>query len=177
MKWPSRLTGRHGLVPWLNSVMESCRSCTPLDGVGYRVSRRTLNGFTLDIYGLNSVGGWNWKSPNRELDYGMATSAKTWCYLSASNPLVTDGAYDLVSGELIKARPGIWGAIQAVPAAVTNPAGRPAGLYFNVPTIPYPSGGPVSDVGAAGSMAGDLDQTQSGSKSVYWIYFGGYVGC
>ena len=135
--------------------------------------------FTNTGIGGTSESGWKWKSPDKELDYGLATSPGTFCYLTASNPLVTDGAYDLVTGELVLARPGVWFCAQAVPAAVTDPPGRPAGLYYNVPTLPYPPAGPVSSVGAAGSMAGDLDQEQdaSSAKSVYWIYFGGYVGC
>ena len=108
-------------------------------------------------------GGWQWKTPKKELDPTVAVSGPsgsvyTVVFLSPLNPLVTTGLYDLVSGNLTKAQSGLWMAMQDVPAQVVNPSGKPAGTYYNVPQ-PLPSAA-VS----VSPLAGDADAT-----TVFWM--------
>ena len=51
MKWPAKLTGGHSLVPWLNQLLESAKSCQINPGVGYRINSQSLSGTVLGIGG------------------------------------------------------------------------------------------------------------------------------
>jgi len=91
-------------------------------------------------------GGMDWQSP-KELDPTVAVAAGTFVY-------VTTGLVDLVLGTLTTARPGIWQAVQAVPAKTA------AGKY-NVPQVPLPGAGSAP---SGSPLKGDADGT-----NVFWI--------
>jgi len=127
--------------------------------------------------GGSGGSGWKWQSPKKELDQTVAVAGPngdtyTAVYLSPGNPLCTDGMLDLISGELVIAPPGIWMAAQAVPAQVTNPAGLPAGVYYNVPQLPYPGTTSPPTAPSGTPLAGDLD-----GSDVFWIQIEAYDYC
>lgn len=98
--------------------------------------------------------GFPWQTPNKELDPMVSVTQNTFVYISPNNPLTSVGLVDLVSNQLEKSRPGIWQALQDVPAQ--NGAGA-----YNVPQVPYPTnGGPV----AGSPLSGDADDANN-----YWI--------
>lgn len=100
-----------------------------------------------------SASGMNWQTP-KELDPTVAVASGVYVYISPQNPLVTTGLVDLVSQEPTTARPGIWQAVQAVPAQTID------GQY-NVPQIPLPEAG---DAPSGTPLSGDADGTD-----VYWM--------
>jgi hypothetical protein len=104
-----------------------------------------------------SGGFWMYES-HRELDPSLAYSQDKCCYVSPLSAMATTGMLDLATGDNLVAKPGIWMARKPIPAQVVNPAGLPAGTYFNVPQLPAmgtPSGTP---------LMGDLD-----NAGLYWI--------
>ena len=116
-------------------------------------------------------GSWKWQTPNKEGDPTVAVAGPsgkiyTAVYFSALNPLCTTGLLDLVTGELTKAIPGWYQAARAVPAQVVNPAGMPAGTYYNVP-CPLPQSVPTGT-----PLKGDAD-----SATIFWIPMGGLLQC
>ena len=104
--------------------------------------------------GGGSIAGLQFQQPYVELDPTIAVKARTIVSTSPTNPIVTTGLYDLVSGALVNCDVNYWVAAVDIPAQVVNPAGRPAGTYYNVPFMP-PS---VAWVSSPGSQKGDLDQ-------------------
>ena len=100
------------------------------------------------------ITGLQFQQPYVELDPTIAVKARTIVSTSPTNPIVTTGLYDLVSGALVNCDVNYWVAAVDIPAQVVNPAGRPAGTYYNVPFMP-PS---VAWVSSPGSQKGDLDQ-------------------
>lgn len=99
--------------------------------------------------------GVQWQKPNRELDPTVAipwNGAGTWVYVSPYNPLVLTGMLDLVSGDNTACLAGWYQTLQAVPAQVVNPSGKPAGTYYNVPK-------PAAKGAVTGTpLKGDLDK-------------------
>lgn len=84
-----------------------------------------------------------WQVP-KELDPNVPVLAGEFVYISAENPLVTTGLYDLQSNTLTKASSGIWQSVRLVPAQTSN-SGT---VYYNVPksitTATTPSGTPLT---------------------------------
>lgn len=101
---------------------------------------------------MPAAGGDRWQTP-KELDPDVAVPQGTWVYISPNNPLATTGLLDPPpsGGTITMAIPGIWEAIQDVPAT--------DGFSYNVPKYPYPEGTPTGT-----PLEGDLD-----NSDVYWI--------
>lgn len=106
---------------------------------------------------------FNWQTPKKELDPTAAVQKFTFVYISPKNPLVTTGLVDLVLGVSIVARPGIWQAVQAVPAQNSTT------LKYNVPQIPLPGSGGVP---SGSPLSGDAD-----GPDVFWILWSPTVYC
>jgi hypothetical protein len=126
--------------------------------------------------GGSSPSGLHWQEPYKELDPTVAVAKDTFVEISPNSPLVLTGIFDLVTGELKKAKPGTWQALQDVPTQVVDPAGLPAGTYYNMPQLPYPPAAPVTVTGTP--LRGDLDQVDgSGKPTVFWILWTAYPTC
>ena len=114
----------------------------------YRVSVKPRRG------GGGSIAGLQFQQPDVELDITIAVPAQTIVSISPSNPIATTGYFDLVTGTMTNAPTGYWVSKVNIPAAAVNPAGKPAGTYYNVPVMPPQ----VAWVSSPGSQKGDLDQ-------------------
>ena len=148
---------RHTVSGILTAFLKSIFSIIYLDSNG--VQQKTdadvviTNGgltATFDLTGLggSGSGGSNcpWQSP-KELDPTKSVPKNTFVYVSPQNPIATVGLVDLSSsGATLQATPGIWQAIQTVPAKTSS--------GYNVPQDPVPGSGGT----------GDLDST-----GVFWV--------
>ena len=114
-----------------------------------RLGRRVLGG--------SSTDGLKLQLPNLELDGTVAVSKNTVVYISPANLLVTSGATDLGSGVNTKSQPGLWIAVQDVPADT--------GSGYNVPQWPLPGAGATP---SGNPLAGDAD-----SDNVFWVPMSG----
>ena len=124
----------------------------------------TDHGVILDAVG-GGGGGWQWQKPKKELDGTIlvpgpnSNGISTAVYISPNNPLVTIGATDLIAGVTILARPGIWIAVQDVPADT--------GSGYNVPQLP-----PILGVPSGDPLSGDAD-----GPNVFWLPIWIYNSC
>lgn len=115
--------------------------------------------------------GWQWQTPNKELDSTVAVAKDTVVRISRANPLVTIGPTDLVSNVVTQSPPGIWIAAKDVPAQIS--VGTPPDdiTKYNAPQLPYPGKGtggtpPSSPVSPSGDpLAGDFDD----NPNLFWI--------
>lgn len=116
--------------------------------------------------------GINFQVP-AELDTRFFVGANTLVYISPNNEISSAGLIDLVSGNNETARSGIWLAMLDVPAQVTNPSGKPDGVYYNVPQLPYPgaTGTPTSTPSTA-PLKGDID-----GINVFWVFIAQTPNC
>lgn len=107
-------------------------------------------------------GGLLWQSPNKELDPTVPVMPGTFVFISPANPISTTGLVDLVYGSLMTARPGIWQAVQLVPAKnSSNEYNVPQIAPLGYPTVPY--GTPLS---------GNAD-----GPDIFWIPFAPVFYC
>lgn len=131
----------------------------------------------LRIIGGNGIigSGWDWMYDPKELDPSLPYDEGKFVYISALNPLITDGMTDIVSNTVVTSCQGIWQALQDIPAAV--------GGKFNVPTIDYPSGAatvggsafaPGTTAPSGTPLVGDMDLVDptTGKPVRFWQYWG-----
>lgn len=103
--------------------------------------------------------GWQWQTPNKELDPTVAVASGIVVYISPENTLCTAGLTDLILATNVKAIPGVWISVQAVPAA--------SGGNYNVPQIP-----PILGAPSGSPLSGDAD-----NANVFWIQLWSYDYC
>lgn len=106
------------------------------------------------VWSLQSSGGIQWQSPNKELDPTVSVSANTLVYLSPQNPLCTVGLVDLVAGTTLRATAGVWLCMKDCPAKTSS--------GYNVPQDPIPGYNISAPSGTP--LKGDADGT-----NVYWM--------
>jgi hypothetical protein len=99
-----------------------------------------------------------WQDP-KELDPTVAVKAGTFVYISAGNALVTTGLTDLVTNTVLKTCPGIWQAVQDVPAEVAG-----SGKY-NVPQQLEN----ITSTDVAGVCAQHLQTDIADADGLFWI--------
>ena len=122
---------------------------------------QTLRGvrFHAKVPPFISGGDFQWQTPKKELDPTQQVAKNTFVYISPLNTIVTTGLTDLTLLTTVKATPGIWQAIQDVPAATVDgynvPQYLPAGAVA-------PSGDPLS---------GDLD-----GDTIFWVLWSSPAG-
>jgi hypothetical protein len=103
-----------------------------------------------------------WQTPNRELDPTVSVASGTFVYISPGNPLVTVGLTDLVSTTLLQAMPGIWQAVQDVPAE----AAVDGVMSYNMPQV-VPTGSVTGT-----PLKGDAD-----NSGLFWIPWASIMNC
>ena len=86
--------------------------------------------------GSGGASSFPWQSP-KELDPTKAVPKDTFVFISPSNSIVTTGLTDLVSEDVAYAVPGIWQAVQDVPAATE--------IGYNVPKLLSATGSNLAD--------------------------------
>jgi hypothetical protein len=155
-------TGNGAGSDYINRILKRLEELQFYDSQTIGVEQTTRGTrFNLKAIKSGDSSGFSWQQPNLELDPTLAVPKWTFVYISPLNPIVTTGMLDLVTGELTSAQPGTWQAKVNIPAQAVNPAGKPAGTYFNVPAVvtradqAVPTGTPLE---------GDLD-----SAMLLWI--------
>lgn len=158
---PKKPVGEGILATWRRWIWDNLQGGKfPIRGDG-NIVVQWINGFYRISSTASRAGsstGSPWQTPNKELDPTVAVAAGTWVFISLNNPLAQTGLIDLISDVTIIAQPGIWVALQSVPAT--------SGGKYNVPAEPTPgivSGSPLS---------GDLD-----SANMFWARIDKFTTC
>lgn len=143
---------------FINRVLERIMKELQFYNSGTISWEQTARGIRANV--INPTFGTNspfpWQQPKKELDPTVAVAINTFVYISQQNPLVSPGLVDLVSGNITMSRPGIWQAVQAVPAK--NGANK-----YNVPQTPLPGAGGVP---SGTPLSGDAD-----GANVFWLFW------
>ena len=154
IRWPSELRGGHKLVAWLNRLLHACKKSSIRQIVMVGGVAKIQNGVAIITAPQGGGSGFPWQKP-KELDPANAVAKDTFVYVSPQNTLATVGLTDLVLNTIVQATPGIWQAIQDVPAETSLG-------YYNVPQDPVPGSG--TTVPSGDPLSGDLD-----SNTVFWV--------
>jgi len=140
MKWPAKLTGGHSLVPWLNQLLESAKSCQINPGVGYRINSQSLSGTVLGVTAGGPAGNMGWMLVDGKKLYGDPTvnsyKKNQVVKILESDSIVTTGIVCLGSFSATKAVAGKWVCLQDVPVLLNDGTDDPA----YIPTVPADSG-------------------------------------
>ena len=91
-------------------------------------------------------------------DITKTYSLGDWVWVKSTDAIVTTGVTDPDTGNTVKAIAGLYRALQSV-SPVVNPAGLPAGTFYRIPQVPYPT---------------PDDPTAS---NMYWLKMGAPVYC
>lgn len=149
-----------GPVPgaFMKRVLRMIRQNMVIGVTGAEMVAQSNGGYIARLPAFPKGGGGSfefpWQKPNKELDPTVAVKSGIFVYVSPQNPIATTGLTDSVSGEIIIVTPGIWQAVQTVPAQVTV-AGT---VKYNVPQ-------PIAQAATSGSpLEGDAD-----AAGLFWI--------
>lgn len=114
---------------------------------------KQLAGLRRRVVGDISESVFVWQEPYKELDPSVFVEEGTLVYISPNNDLVTTGLTDPTGGAGTKSYPGIWLAVQNVPAS--------DGTNYNVPQTDYPG---ATGTPSGTPLKGDLD-----GAGVFWV--------